>query len=322
MKTKIVYTLVCSNNNLYFQQARISTYSLKFYTPSSYIVVVVDEPTMNYIKNEKTDFNKYVDEFIVVDIPVNYNAMQRSRFLKTRLRNIVKGDFLYLDTDTVIAGNLEEIDNCEYDIAGVYDSNRPYPIGNSSYVSDWYINSHTKQLEWDSLEGCPNYNGGVLYVKDTPPAYSFYDKWHQLWLECVSKGLNIDMIALCRANKELEFCIKELPGKWNCQIQRNGLSMVGEALVIHCFTGGNLSCYSLCDEQLLRRLYGQKQIDEDIIELVKNARNAFSCETVVVPLADVAIMHTSMFILYKKHHLCFRVLNKFASFILFICKKC
>lgn len=316
MRTKVVYTIICSGDNLYLAQARISAFSLKYYNPSANLVVVLDKETMNYIKTADTDFQKYVDDFIVVDVPAAYSPMQRSRYIKTRLRSLVTGNYLYMDTDTVVAGNLEEIDSYPYDIAAVFDSNRPFLIGDSDYVSDWYINSNAEKLGWESLVGCPNYNGGVLFVKDTPAAHNFYNQWHELWLECVSKGLDIDMPALCRANKDCGFCIKELPGKWNCQIQRNGLSFVSEALIIHCFTGGNLSCYSLCEENLLKSLNNERTLSNEIKNMIKNARGAFYDSTTILPSSETAILGTAMARLYKSHYGCFRILNFIARMIM------
>ena len=141
--------------------------------------------------------------------------MQKSRYIKTNLRTFIIGDFLYIDSDTVIVDSLDEIDKCPHDLAAVYDSNRPFPISKTGATSDSYINSYIRRLGWPSVIGYPNYNGGVIFSRDTQTSHRFYKRWFELWTECTKQGVNIDMAALCRANIENECCIKELPAIWN-----------------------------------------------------------------------------------------------------------
>ena len=75
------------------------------------ITIVVDKETSDSFIGNRRAINEYVSEIITVDVPVQYNQMQKSRFLKTTLREIVTGDYLFIDTDTVITSDLSEIDS-------------------------------------------------------------------------------------------------------------------------------------------------------------------------------------------------------------------
>ena len=45
MKTKIVYVLVSSNNDIYLEQAYVSMYSVKYYMPDAHITLLTDKLT-------------------------------------------------------------------------------------------------------------------------------------------------------------------------------------------------------------------------------------------------------------------------------------
>ena len=313
MKTKIIYVLSSSCEDTYLEQTLISTYSARLHNPDANIFIVTDRPTYSTIKDKRAEIKKYISDFIVIDIPPEYNNMQKSRYLKTNLRAFVQGDFLYIDSDTVIAENLSEIDSFDSEIGAVYDSNRPFLIGETNSTSDWYINSNIEKLGWPSVKGYPNYNGGVLYVKDTEVAHKFYNRWYELWLECVRQGVSIDMAALCRANIEMGCCIKELPAIWNCQIQREGLVYLPQAKIIHCFTGGNLTLYELCSEEILNKIKVSGVLDEEIIELIQHAKNAFPVSTSIVKSEEANLLKLPIFRLYSKNRFLFNTLNLVAK---------
>ena len=121
MNTKVVYVLVSNKNDYYVEMLQLSLYSLRMFHPEDIVEVVMDEKT--YSRLVKQRHRLLVDvKPIVVEIPTEYSLMQRSRYLKTRLREIIVGDFLYLDTDTVIADSLAAIDDFQWDMAAVLDN--------------------------------------------------------------------------------------------------------------------------------------------------------------------------------------------------------
>ena len=118
MNTKIVYTLICGPNDIYLGQAIVSAYTTKLHNPSAAIVLVTDRSTKAIIE-EVPSIPAYFDEIAVVDVPDDLNNVQASRYLKTTLRQTISGDYLYIDTDTVINGDLSECDTFTADIAAI-----------------------------------------------------------------------------------------------------------------------------------------------------------------------------------------------------------
>ena len=144
MKTKIVYVLVSSSRDIYLEQAYISMYSVKYYMPDAYIILLVDKQTEETLVDVRKKETKYVDEIISVSIKGNYTPQQRSRILKTSVRKYIVGDFLFLDTDTIVVKPLSEIDYIEADIAACWDSHTTFDL--NPYRS--ICIEHGKILQW------------------------------------------------------------------------------------------------------------------------------------------------------------------------------
>lgn len=103
MKTKIVYVVASLDDDIYMEQAIVSAWSAHHYNPDVNIVLVCDQDTEATL--HKGNRQRYVEELFneifVQQLPDTYSMIERSRALKTMVRNIVTGDFLYLDTDTM-----------------------------------------------------------------------------------------------------------------------------------------------------------------------------------------------------------------------------
>ena len=102
MKTKLVYAVVSGEKDPYLSQAFVAVYSGRRYNPNAEILLVVDQDTNDVLEMSLPNIKKYLDKVIVVNTPSDMSKMHRSRFLKTTLRKNIDGDFLYIDTDTVV----------------------------------------------------------------------------------------------------------------------------------------------------------------------------------------------------------------------------
>jgi len=215
MNTKLVYVLVSRKDDYYYEMVMISLYSFRLYHPHASVEIVMDEDTYMRLKDENATILQDVKP-VVVPIPQEYNVMQRSRYLKTNLREIVTGDFLYIDGDTIICSSLDEIDQIDADMGMVLDMHRL-----DSFVSETVVELN-KKAGMGYTGKRPYYNGGVALVKDTLKAHRIYDSWFRLWKKSVQNGVSKDQPALCQSNVDLGFPITEISGVWNCQINWEG----------------------------------------------------------------------------------------------------
>lgn len=233
MRTKLVCILVSDETDLYLEQAIVCMFSVRKHNPDIYIEAVVDEETSNTLSGRRQGILDYINKLTVVSISENLTKLQRSRFIKTSLRHYIKGDFLFVDTDTIICTSLNDIDNFRNDICAVREYNYEYTFT----TNDPNMYSYAKKVGLQQeLLGQPYFNSGVMYVKDTLVAERFYQKWHECWLKTKDKGLDTDQTALCWANKLSDRVIHNIPDVWNCQIKVQGINYALQAKIIHYYT--------------------------------------------------------------------------------------
>lgn len=230
MKTKIVYVLVCVSSDYYREMLILSLLSLKRHHPKDSVILVLDRPTWYLLTNENSVILKYVTP-IIAEVPHDFNLTQRSRFLKTNLRQIVNGDYLYIDVDTIICGRLDSVDSFDTDIAMAYEiEGERIGVGSPEYLEK------CEKAGFFSLKNESLFNGGVIYSKDSTISRTFYKTWHQLWKDSNERGMSKDMPALCQANVNLGHPIKELPRSYNLLFcNRFGIRDIRNSKIIHYY---------------------------------------------------------------------------------------
>lgn len=239
MKTKLVYVLTCAPEATYIEQALISIWSARYHNPDAHIVLLVDDKTNELFVGKRAEVLEYITEKVVIPFEdTNATMMYRSRWIKTKVRQLVEGDLLFIDCDTIIVQSLADIDNCNHDVAMALDQH--------SYVSEFEesIKQQTQlnslKLGYDVLRENCYFNSGVIYSKDTLNAYHLWDWWHKFWLEGIKKDINIDQIALGKANLLCKHMIHRLLDEWNTLVYMNPI-FIAEGKILHFWNYRNRS---------------------------------------------------------------------------------
>ena len=321
MKTKVVYVLTSSEDDLYLYQTMLSVFSLKRREPSVVVEIVVDKSTSNFITRKGNDYLNNVDNIIVVDVPKQYDKVQSSRYLKTCLREIIKGDFLFLDSDTIIADGISEVDYFNDDICMVLD------VHTNLDFSEKRANKVLKVLQMSGLKeasNIPYYNSGVIYVKDTVLAHNFYKQWHDIWKESLMQcHIHQDQPSLAVANTKMFYPVKELNGIWNCQIMNSGLPFLHKAKIIHYFATVNQlkvsreadKAYFFNDKKIYDEIKHKGIIPNNLFEFIDNARGAFITPCRIVAGNNLALYQNSLYITAMQHPHTYKYLNNIARII-------
>lgn len=229
MKTQIVYVLVSSEKDVFLEELWVSVFSLRQFHPEVTVNVVADGQTAERIEGNK-ELYSLINNVIIGSTPEHFNPKERSRELKTSIRKLIKGDFLYIDTDTVICAPLNGIDKCEHDIAGVPDSNALLKdhaffasmIGSVSAIFGTDISEHDYLI-----------NGGVIYAKDSAVAHELFQRWNKNWkFSCFEKGNSQDQPALWQSDHEMGTVIKCIPDIYNSQVAMS-LQYFADADIVH-----------------------------------------------------------------------------------------
>lgn len=270
MKTKLLYVLTCSEKDIYAQQAYISMFSARRHNKDIKITLLTDTLSHSYLNENLKFVLDATDEIVVIDLDKNLSGQYRSRLLKTGARKYIDGDFLFIDCDTIVVGELTKADSLTSDIMAVRDSH-------TNMMRNPYrgmILEHVKKMGFHIQLEDIYYNSGVIYVKDTPRAHKFYDKWSKNYLIGREKGVIMDQPSFAQTNIELDMEVKPLPDVWNCQM-RHGLRYLKDALIVHYLctnktVGNEQQLFILNDEKYLRSIGDKGELSNEIISALDN----------------------------------------------------
>ena len=265
MRTKVVYTLVSDNSDYYLEQAMMSLHSLRIHNASVYVEIFVDNYTSTTLIEKRAGLLLYANKVTVIDIPQQFDKKHSSRYLKTNLRKFIKGDYLFIDCDTIICQPLSGIDDTKASIAMVSDLN-----GNLS-LTDKLIIKRCEDGGMGNLEGMPYFNSGVIYAKDTPEVHHFYEEWHKNWKLSAENGVTFDQPALCKTNADNGLIIKELPGVWNCQFKyTQGYKYLSDAYIMHYFNPNGKEAWTYPTDMIFERIKATGHIDSITNNLLRH----------------------------------------------------
>lgn len=277
---KYVYVLVSSNNDYYAEECIISVKSLLQYNNNAEICIFCDQNTVRTFNGIRKQILSLA-HIISVEFESTVSQVARSRLLKTTLLQRLNDDFVFVDTDTVIADEfvgIEDILNSN-DISMVLD-------GHTSADQNHHfkmLTDNARKMRWHSSYQNKHFNSGVMVVKNSKQSKDFFELWHQLYLESYKKGINIDQLSLNEANYRMGGVISELDGRFNVQVNC-GLPYVSDAVVIHYLSyrpQNKLSQYKialpflLCNEHLFLAMRKEGEITDEIKTIIENPKRSF-----------------------------------------------
>ncbi len=306
LNTRIVYVLVSSSDDIFLEQFWGSLYSLRQFHPNAKVLALTDGPTARRIKNDKklAPLYEMISELMEVDVPDSYINVLRSRDIKTRVRNIIDGDFFYIDTDTIIAAPINGIDTLEVkNIAMVPDLHRQQTTDNI-----WDVNRVRMVFNMNITHTNDIYfNAGVVFVRDNATTREFYAKWHENWLTTVKKGYYIDQPGLFYTDSEFGFIIEKLPDIYNCMGVYSAHYWT-EARIIHYLDKG-LPLRTLKD--IPKKIHEAQGITEEVKDLLLNAKKHLSEHTCFCSFYDLAFLNGAFCQFFIKNGLLYRCVKKF-----------
>ena len=256
---KVVYIFTSSPEGCYLEMLLLSVYSLREHDPGREVDLVLDQDTFELLEEKRIPLLEDV-KMIPVSTPPAFDGLKKSRYLKTGLRRIVEGDFLYLDIDTLICGPLGEIETIRAEIAAVSNENGPLTVHPQK------LQQQSQLAGFGEQKNTPGFNGGVLFVRESEFTFRFFDIWRERWLQSVNRGVLFDQPALWQANLDTGCLIFELSGEWNCQICSSvGPHYFKKAKIIHYYG----SLYSFPKDFILPHLKPTGEMDDVAISIAR-----------------------------------------------------
>lgn len=318
---KFVYVLTSTEKDLFYEQCYLSVVSLKLHNKDAYTVLLTEKETYESFKAGRNRMLEYFDEVVCEDFGDEYSKKIKSRLLKTSLRNLVDGDLLFIDCDTVIADKLATSELETYELGMVPDSHL--------HITDSFIkNIFTENAA--VVNGHPGYedihfNSGVICVKDNETTRKFFLEWNQKYREFLEKRIESDQISLNELNYQWKGYIQEIPGIWNTQV-RNGVAYISESRIIHYLsfnrdnknkTYGFKLPYELCRADIFEKIKETDSVSDEMIEILKNPRKLFHNAYMIEPQSDeYNILFSNHFKMLRVIYSKFRWLFKFNERVL------
>lgn len=233
MRTKIVYVVASLDDDIYMEQAIVSAWSVRHYNPDCRIEMVCCQDTFATLNSGvRAQYKSLFDQIHVCEFQPEQSMMERSRWMKTTLREIIEGDYLFLDTDTVVCADLSYVDDFNFEIGMVLDCNCEF---RKTLVCDWVIPTMKEMYDIDVSKETNYFNGGVAFVRDCKLTREFYRHWNELWVHSL-RHFNKwkDQQPLMKANIDMGYVITEMSGNLNCQVAES-IQYLHTAHVMHFF---------------------------------------------------------------------------------------
>lgn len=308
MRTKIVYIITSSLDDIYWEEGWVSAWSTRYHNPEAHIVLVSDKETLDVAEGSyRKKSLALFDEKITVDFDDGIAQIQRSRWIKTSLCKYVRGNFLYIDTDTVITGRLDEVDDWNFDIGMVYDGHFPNKMSSES------VQRYEKAYKQTPPNTVSCFNSGVIFAKDNEKACQFFQQWHDNWRKLGDIIKYTDQTPLVRTIIEHGNPITEVSGIYNCQVFFS-IKYLHRAKVIHFFNLCRLyfsEVSPIMKRSTFQRIKDAQGLDKDLQQMIINCKTQFE-ESLTPMNKDVLLLLESTVIQY----VLFPIFQKKRSFFL------
>ncbi|MCH5240193.1 MAG: hypothetical protein J1F38_08210 [Muribaculaceae bacterium] len=310
---KFVYVLISDGKDFYPEQLLISILSLKKHNPLAEVVVITDRDTKESLEEKKSLILETDVEFVEVVIPNRFNKKCRSRYLKTTLPEYLKDSFLYIDSDTVINGDLTEVEKFEYDLGAVYDRNE-----NGEF--NRYMELHLNKSGIEDIDKLVFFNGGVIFARNSDNTRNFFKDWHRLWLAYHEKlSLEIDQISLLKTNQLNGNIIQPLPGYYNCQVAfQPAIKYLSKAKIIHYIADyKEMKIFPLENEEVLLNIR-KNGITSIVGEIINNPVEIFLQDKFIINSREKKLYDSNNVVLAKELTRYYPWTNKPAHWVLTI----
>ena len=235
------------------------------------VILFIDEVTERKVLPRAQPAMNAANEVIRVkaDFP---DSSARSRYMKTSIRLRVNGDFVFLDSDTLVIGACDKLFTGGTPIAAALDLNSIFPYPHTPI----WIQPIYQHFGW-TYPLKHYFNTGVVYWADLPETRRLAELWHERWRLVIQKfGKYHDQPSFNSAVADSEIAVKVLPTVYNAMVEAHPRFVRG-ARILHFFSSkpsmvaNNVTLIG----HLLRHYQLTKQIDWPVVEAASENGDAW-----------------------------------------------
>lgn len=320
MKTQIVYVAISSDEDYFLEELWVSVFSLRHYHPNDRVIVLTDLETCKRI-NERPGLKHLFTEIRTIDMPANFNNLLRSRIIKTNIRNYIDGDFLFIDTDTVICGSLEEIDKLDIkNIAMVPELHGPFK---NHFCYESTYQDVIRIFGTDCSDSYYWFNSGCMFVRDNESTRRFFADWKKNWtFSAFEKKENSDQRALLKTDHDYGYIIESLPDVYNCQVALS-IQYFFDAKIVHFwhmranFTS-DMNYSPFTNKEIYKQVRKDNSISQSSADTIIHCKSSFRTPSMIVGDAEMRFVmsgfNTILNKAYKESRIMNRLINIFTKF--------
>jgi hypothetical protein len=255
-----VYSVVQHRPGRFAAMCHLSVACLRRLYPDARVVLVSDPETDAVLSRHYGKLLDLITRRIVQ--PLEFTDLRaRSYYLKTCLRDLVDGDMLYLDCDTLPIRPFDDLWQNREDAALVQDRNHHCPI--VPRFPDWVV-ERAQRTGWRH-DFKKYFNLGVYFLRDTPVVRVLVDEWQQRWRALYALGDPCDQMSFNYALTTVPVSVRELPPAYNAMVTVHPSHARG-AKIYHFFAGNISSMPDLLLEHLLHEYAASGEVDWDSID--------------------------------------------------------
>lgn len=304
MKTQIVYVLISRDSDLYLEELWVSLHSLRQFHPEERVIVLTDEITNTRIQKQPL-LVQIITEIKVIDVPADYSTKDRSREIKTSVRNLIDGDFLFIDTDTVITKPLDNVDELPVkNIAMVPELHGPF----RNHMTYRYVSGDVKRIFGTDVTDSPYwFNSGCMLVKNNEFMREFFTQWHKNWeYSAFQKGNSTDQRALLKTDHDYGYVIECLPDTYNCQMAMS-IKHLYEASIVHFWHMRKnftpvMDFSPFMSHQIYKDLRASGCITPEISQTITDCKSAFTNDSMICGKPEISLIFSQInTVLWKEY---------------------
>jgi len=271
----VVYAVTGAGNDRFSAMTRISIFSLRRFNPKCRVTVAFDSISLRNLLSVGDPLLQETDAVLEVPTPEGGPEF-RNRFVKTTLRSCVSGPFLFMDSDTLVRGDIGEIFLPNAEIKGCLN----HSIDNIL----WQIQQKDREtldlMNWNIWKSC-YINGGIIYYSDSEKSRKFANQWHEYWLASYRKtGSCKDQPALNAALASIVPSFKLLSCKYNAQIKSNSSSAVG-ASVWHYYASNDSLPFTHVEKLVVTMTKTSRFSENDVARVCAMNHPWLGCESFI-----------------------------------------
>lgn len=208
-KLKLVYVLTTDGKGSYADMALVSMLSAGLTNPDISTLLLIDEQSLDVLERSHHKILQINASIVAIATPPG-SAVFRSRWIKTQAGHLVRGNVVYLDSDTLVRKPIDDLSQMKGVFGAVADAPGLSPSEDPRRLAI------SRSMGWSPDH--TYYNGGFFYYQSTPEVDRFFERWHSLWLDMKSETNLKDQPSFNAAITLADFDAVDLSESYNHQI--------------------------------------------------------------------------------------------------------